>query len=205
MEARLSYNEHATKLYERKLDDFEQVSRKVNLRIRGIKVEKNDSPANIMSTIKDQAEALNLEIPAFEYDRCHRIGHKYDYKGVTHQDVLLKLSFWRTRDLLYRYRKSFTFKISPDLTQRRSALLEFARDQVEIDAVTKRSVEFVFCDKNCKFAVFSKSKRFYSFSSWLEFLNIVDRLDGELTNSKEFLADEENGLPDREAPSDLYY
>ena len=59
VEERVSYNEHATKLYERKLDDLEQVSRKINLRLRGIKVENHDSPENIMITIKEQAKALD--------------------------------------------------------------------------------------------------------------------------------------------------
>ena len=162
VEERVSYNEHATKLHERKLDDLEQVCRKINLRLRGIKVENHDTPENIMITIKEQAKALDLDIPECEYDRCRRIGRKFKVNGTT----LLNLCFWRTRDLLYKNRKHFNFKIFADLTQKRTELLEFARNLVEDDEVTKRAVEFVFCDQNSKLKVFSKSKLFYSFSSW---------------------------------------
>ena len=173
VEERVLYNVHATELHERKLDDLEQVSRKINLRLRGIKVENQDSPENIMITIKEQAKALDLDIPECEYDRCHRIGRKFKVNGTTFQDVLLKLCFWRTRDLLYKNGKRFNFKIFADLTQRRTELLEFARNLVEDDEVTKRAVEFLFGDQNSKLKVFSKSKLFYSFSSWEEFMNII--------------------------------
>ena len=144
--------------------------------------------------------------PECEYDRCHRIGRKFKVNGATFQDVLLKLCFWRTQDLLYKNRKPFNFKILADLTQRRTELLEFARNLVEDDEVTKRAEEFVFCNQNCKLKVFSNSKLFYSFSSWEEFMNIIQRLDGEITDWKEFLLDEKkNGLPDREPPNDLFY
>ena len=106
-----------------------------------------------MITIKQQAKALDLDIREYEYDRCHRIGRKFKVNGATFQDVLFKLCFWRTRDILYKNRKRFNFKIFADLTQRRTELLEFARNLVEDDEVTKRAVEFLFCDQNCKLKV----------------------------------------------------
>ena len=52
--------------------------------------------------------------------------------------------------------------------------------------------EFIFCDKNCKFKIFSKTKNFYPFSSMNEFFNIVGMLDIKLTASEVFLNDEKD-------------
>ena len=195
---------------ERKLDDHEQVSRKVNLRIVGMKVEKEDSPEKIMTEIKEQATEIALDIPDNDYDRCHRIGKKYKRDNVLYQDVLLKLGFWRTRDALFQNRKRFNFKVFADLTQRRQDLFEYAKSEVANDEVTKRVVKFVFCDKNCKLKIFSQSEGFYPFSSRSEFCNIVGMLDNDETLSDEFIKDEKRGCLDKDdiysdLNSDLYY
>ena len=55
-----------------------------------------------------------VHVPDNEYDRYHGVGHKYKVQvnGKKYQDVLLKLCFWRTRDLIYQNMKKF----SPYLT-----------------------------------------------------------------------------------------
>ena len=102
LEQRMIFNEHLSMLNNRKIDDSEQFSRKINLRLSGIKVDSNDSPDHIMKSIQDQAAALNLGIEASAFDRCHRIGGKYYKTGILYQDVLLKLCLWETRNILYK-------------------------------------------------------------------------------------------------------
>ena len=78
------FTDHLTKLNARKIDDAEQFSKTVNLRIEGIVVEKNDSPAIVLQRIKDEVNALNLNIPDYAYDKCHRNGPKRKYNGKTY-------------------------------------------------------------------------------------------------------------------------
>ena len=208
LETRLAYSEFLTNLHERKLDDYEQFSRKVNLKITGIVVEPNDSPEKIMNKIKDEATALNLEIEDYEYDRCHRVGRKYQKNGKTFQNVLLKCCFWRTRDIIYQNRKKISFKISADLTQRRTAVLDFAKDELDKDMKNgeiNSTVKFVFSDKNCNLKICSQDNKFFTFNSEQEFCNIVTRLDRVNCCSDELLADESNGKKGEVIPYDVYY
>ena len=163
VEERLNYSEHLSLLYERKLDDLEQVSRKVNLKIVGIAVGSHDSPDIIMKSITDECLVNNVGLQPNDFDRCHRVGPRYK-KGDNklHQDVILKMCSWRARDALYKNRKKFSFFIMADLTSRRKELLNYARSEVEsstgdvdtddveeTDAIG-RTVDYVFRDEKTK-------------------------------------------------------
>ena len=78
---------------------------------------------------------------------------------------------------IYKKRKDLPFKIQADLTTRRSELLDYAKDHVENDPRANEVANFVFCDGNCKMKIFSKSEKFFAFSSEYEFLSIINRLD----------------------------
>ena len=91
------FNYHIIAMQGRKLDDQEQVSRKINLKLTGIEVCRNESSEKIMTKIKDEAFALDLEIG---FDRCHRIGRKYKIGDKFFQPVILKLCSWSSRHLL---------------------------------------------------------------------------------------------------------
>ena len=67
-------------LHDRKLDDHEQISQIVNLRLKGIEVIPGDSPERLMDHIKTEVLKLNLDIPDKEFDRCHREGNIYSSK-----------------------------------------------------------------------------------------------------------------------------
>lgn len=194
LEARVSFNEHISKMNERKLDDTEQISRKINLRLSGIEVSENDTPEHIMKGIKEEVKELDLGIEDFEYDRCHRIGKKYFKRGKVYQDVLLKLCFWKTRNTMYQNRKRFNFKINPDLTGRRSDILQFAHEKFDNDEIVKRNVNFVFCDLNCKLKFCSKENLFCTFNSKWEFLAIVSGLDRDRFASEKHIEDEKYPL-----------
>ena len=138
-------------------------------------------------------------------DATHRVGKMYKLNGKTSQDVLLCLTSWNARNNIYQKRKELPFMIYPDLTNRRDALLDFAKDVTKNDLKAQDVVKFVFCDNNCKMKVFSKTENFFAFNSEVEFLNIVSRLDQEASASQDFLIDENEGRPDFERPYDLYY
>ena len=171
----------------------------------GIELKRSDNPRELMEHIQKTVAEHEIDVQQFDYDRCHRIGKIYKYKGVTYQNVLLRLRSWTARDIIYKKRKELPIKIQADLTTRRSELLDYANDHVSIDPMAKELVEFVFCDENCKMKIFSKSKRFFPFSSESEFLSILNRLDNETNYSEDFRADEMNGRPDLECPYDLFY
>ena len=86
--------------------------------------------------------------------------------------------------------------------------MDYAKDHVENDPRANEMAKFGFCDGNCKMKIFSKSEKFFAFSSEYEFLSIIiliNRLDNEINYSDDFRADEENGRPDLECPYDLFY
>ena len=193
LESRMAINEHVTYMTTRKLDDQEQFSRKINLRLRGIEVEENDSPKNLMQKIQDITKSLAVNVENSEYDRCHRVGRKHRIKGKIYQDILLKLCTWKSRDILYQNRKRFPFKMSADLTTRRANILQYADNQVRENELLYRNISFVFADQNCNLKICSKSKAFFTFNSKYEFLNIVTHLDNEGLSSSDLRADLEKG------------
>ena len=88
LEDKAGYHEHASNLHARKIDDLEQVSRKINLRLKGIPVNRNDSPQKILQQIYAEIESYNVDIPLEEIDRVHRVGRKYTFNSNLQQDVL---------------------------------------------------------------------------------------------------------------------
>ena len=195
LEARLSFQEHASELHERKLDDLEQVSRKVNLRLKGIVVSPGETPDKIMDTIKSEIHDNGLDVGVQDLDRCHRVGKPYYDNKRQVQDVLVKFRTWSSRNVIYQNRKKFSFHVFADLTSRRVNLLKYARDQISLeDGSVNRVVDFVFSDLNCKIKFKSKDNKFFSVSSKQEFLGLVHRLDNELTLSEEFKKDENVGI-----------
>ena len=208
LETGVKFNRHIALMQDRKMDDQEQFSRKVNLKLVGIEVQRNESPNIILAKIKEEVNGLDLPIRDEEYDRCHRIGRKYTRNGKTCQDILIKFCFWRTRDIFYKHRKSFSFKVLPDLTRGRQQLLEYAKEQVNVckdenaieqenegtdeiqDRAMYRVVDYVFIDINCRLKIKSKFGKFYAFNSEAEFFSVISRIDFEDTASSEHMNDE---------------
>ena len=182
LESKVSLGHHVALLHERKMDDMEQVSRKVNLRLKGIELSKNDSPTLLMEKIMKELNDAEVDIPTYEIDRCHRIGDRYHYNGKTYQDVLIKFGFWRSRNTMYQNRKTFSFRVLADLTTRRMGVLKSARDEVLRVPGLNDLVDFVFADVNCKLKMKTKSNRFYGFNTHDEFLSLVGRLRDNILN-----------------------
>lgn len=203
IEQRLAFNEHYAYLHERKLDDLEQVSRKVNLKFCGIEVGYNDSPQVLMKILTDEILGVNgVRLNLSDFDRCHRVGPRYKKGNKIYQDVLLKMCSWYARDLIYQNRKSIKFFIKADLTTRRVDLFDFVKKVVLSSPLANdingdsmavgRTVSYVLVDKNCKLKVKSKSGTFFTFSSKEEFFSIILWLDTKITSSPQFLEDEDS-------------
>ena len=137
---------------------MEQISREVNLQLKGIEVSRNDSPALIMEKIKEELIVDNVDLPP-EIDRCHRVGSRYVQNGKTYQDVLVKFGFWRSRSM-FSSRRKFSFKVLADLTTRRMEVLKSVRSDVENLPHVGDVVDFIFSDINC---ILKPSNRFYGF------------------------------------------
>ena len=166
LECQVKLGQHFALLHERKMDDMEQLSRKVNLRLVGIEVCRNDSPFELMSKIEKDLEENEIELPSSEIDRCHRVGPRYIYNGKTYQDALIKFDFWRSRDTMYQNRKKNGFRVFADLTSRSAGILDQAKhDVINVPSVSD-VVDFVFADVNCKLKLKSKTNRLF----WIQLI-----------------------------------
>ena len=146
-----------------------------------------ENPDSIMNHIKERVIALALDIDNKEYDRCHRIGPKYQKDGKTYQKVILRMVSWRCRNLIYINRNRLPFFVTADLIDQRKSSFEFAKEEVKSDASAQRVIEYVFVDENCKLKAKTKSKKYYGFSNIGEFVSLVSWLDKNIEQSIEIV------------------
>ena len=187
LEQQVKFNRHIAIMQARRIDDQEQTSRKVNLRLVGIEVSRNDCPEAILKVITDEMLAL-CALSARDIDRCHRIGRKYQKQGKTFQNVLVKMVTWNARDEFYKFRKGFSFKVSADLTSRRQELFNFALKEVSAGE-EHPYVHYVYVDRNCKLKLKSTDNKFLGFNSEDEFFSVIYRLRFEHFATPQHLAD----------------
>ena len=169
------------------MDDHEQYSRKINLKIDNVEIIKNETPTILFDYIKERVNALGLGIKDCEWDRCHRLGPRYEKNGKTYQKVILRLCNWRSRNVIYKNRKSLPFFVMADLTDSRQKSFEFAKDEILNEVAAQRTIDYVFIDENCKLKVKTKSKKFFAFSTKKEFLSLVCWLDKTIEQTEEIV------------------
>lgn len=187
LESRCAINENMLNLHDRKIDDNEQYSRKINLKLVGIKTEKKENPYKLLAKIKKSIYDTYIDVDQYDFDRCHRIGRPYEWEGKTVQDVLLRFTSWDARNTIYQNRKELPFIVRADLTNRRAELLKHARAVVKNDRIVQTVVEFAYTDENCKMKLFTKSKKHLAFNSKEEFRSITSRLILESRTLQEIL------------------
>ena len=188
-----SYNRVLSDLNSRLIDDQEQVSRKVNLRIDGIEVTPNESTTSLMAHIIAECDKLNLGLIDRDFDRCHRVGPKFtSFNGKQLQSTILKLCSWRARNLLYINRKRLPFKVKHDLTKKRHEILKNVVELIDEDESVNKVVSFAFADSNCKLKFKTINNKFHCFSSLSEFSTLVVRLSFEQLMGEDFILDEQN-------------
>jgi len=94
-----------------------------------------------------------------DIDCTHRIGpKKTGADGTVNQQIIVKFKSFRQRSLFYRNRAKVkdNIKVRLDLTKRRLSILNEAKEF----AKSVSSIDFVFCDINCRLAVKLQSGQF---------------------------------------------
>ena len=181
LEEHVVFPSHIYALGGRLLDDNDQMSRRLNLRIEGIVSLKNDSPEEIMNYIKSEVKRLNLDIADNKFDSAHRVGLKYFNDGEVHQSVVLKMLCALARRKIFINRKNFKFQLYVDLTRSRETTLNFAKYELKngLNLVATRVVDSVYAELNGTLYLKSNFGERFGFSSEAEFLSLVSWLDKE--------------------------
>ena len=143
-----------------KCDDALQYQRRSCLRIHGVPVHTGVKSKEILTTLKDCYNKLDLTFQSDEIDRAHRIGKKYvDYSGNKVQTIIIKFKSWKARQDLYKSRPRHhnkstqkpgpPFTVSLDLTYRRYQLLKSAKGAIKSNS----NFLYAMADINCSLGI----------------------------------------------------
>ena len=104
----ISLNKTLSKL-EINIDDGEQYSLQMCLRIDGIdlKSDENENNSSCMKKVQKVFEEMGVQVPAVSIDQAHRIGKHFpatdekDRKiiGQDHQQMIVKFNSWMMNDM----------------------------------------------------------------------------------------------------------
>ena len=87
-----------------------------------------------------------MEIPDDVGDRAHRIGKVTNHRGKPSRQMIVKLTTWRHRTMIFRARKnSQKYKVRLDLTARRRDIIQDANK-----LLNSNMESFAFADINCR-------------------------------------------------------
>jgi chaperonin cofactor prefoldin len=154
------------------LDNVQQYTRRPNLRLYDIPVERNETSQHVVDKVMGIISANDIEIPASSIDRAHRIGKKHEANSIFRQAVIVRFTSFRDRTVLYRARKEIKKKsnvgFSLDLTKHRLDLLKVARNRVE----GIEGIKFVYSDVNCSLRALTAEGKHVLFDS-IEDLNQI--------------------------------
>ena len=107
--------------------------------------------------VQEVFSELNAEIPENVIDRAHRIGKVVKINGNNVWQMIVRMTTWRHRTMVYEARKNCgKYKVKLDLTKHRINLLKKANEQFKSD---KHS--FAFCNINCQPYWFNNGKYHY--------------------------------------------
>ena len=131
-------------------DEVEQYQRRLCLRINGIDLpsdgDDRETSDECLDNVQGVFEELGLSIPPNVIDRAHRVGKEIVVKGKRVRSMIVRLTTFRHRTMIFRARKnSDKYKIKLDLTKRRLTLLKNVNKKLE-----EKSDSFAFCDLNCR-------------------------------------------------------
>ena len=153
-------------------DDNQQYSRKRSLRLYGMeKKKKKETADDVLNEVFNEMDRLDSPIDEIEVDRAHRSGKAYkDPQGKWQQPVLLRFVSWKSRNIMYRSRKSSRFYMKADLTKRKEEVFEYAREEIGVEgSLASKLINYVYVDANCSLIAFTSSGRFLHFNTKEEF------------------------------------
>lgn len=111
----------------RKLDNFEQYSRRNCIRMFGIEESQREDPDDtVINVIKTK---LNIDISKQDIDRCHRIGSVKSNPQKKPRPLIVKFVSYRCRNMVFsnkRKLKGSNIVIREDLTKNRMDILNCA-------------------------------------------------------------------------------
>ena len=147
--ARTAKSETENHMLRKKIDDLEQQSRRLSLRVYGLSEEVNEDTENKLVNIFQ--EKLGVPITAESIDRCHRIGViRAASVRKTARPVLVQFTSYKIRESVYRAKaklKGTKLVLSEDLTNTRYELLKAARLKFgNRKAWSNDGKVFVICD-----------------------------------------------------------
>ena len=138
---------------DKKVDELEQQSRRVCLRIEGAEHQANEKSEDVLEKVVNIIKESETEIPQSALDRVHHIGRIYtdNNTGKKMQSIIVRFTTFRQRTFLYANRKNIKSgaRIRLDLTKDRYNLLESARKRVN----NCPEVSYVYTDINCRLKV----------------------------------------------------
>ena len=80
---------------DRRNDDNEQYTQRLNLIVDGVRMNRNETPDDTRDKILNEIDRLGIEIDDLEIDRAHRIEHPYrDQRGHLQQPVIVRFISW---------------------------------------------------------------------------------------------------------------
>lgn len=109
-------------------DTFDQQLRRKNIRIFGIKEEKNECTEDVV--IKTLSKKLNIDIPSDSIDECYRVGGVKEGKNKRH--ILIKFTTFKIKNMIYKNKsnlKGSNLVIKEDLTPYRLNELKMLSDK----------------------------------------------------------------------------
>ena len=145
-------------------------SRRLCLRIYGIKCEDNESAEVCLQKRVKMFDELGVNIPNVCIDRAHRVGKSIFKDGLKKQPVIVKFTTWRHRTEVFRARNKLKdYTIYLDLPRERLSLLKEAREYIE----GNNSCEYVFANVNCRLSLRFKDGSLKHFSDLETFKSLL--------------------------------
>ena len=183
LEGRVAVLENLIKCQEVKIDDNEQYSRRLCLRVNGIPCKSRESNKDLEQILNKEFVKMAIDLPHDVIDRVHRTGKKVEIEDVGDdgvvtgvsvlQQVIVRFRSWSHRTLIYKSRKRSKLKFKVDLTKRRNDLLKKARDLTENIA----AIQYVFSDVNCRLNVRFQDDSVKGFNSEIELAQLISSCD----------------------------
>ena len=152
-----------------KIDDSEQYSRRLCLRVNGIPVYKGDPKEDCVEKVHEMFNESGVTIDKDAIDRAHRIGRINNHGK---QQIIIRFESFRERTLVYKDRKKCkNAKIVLDLTKRRLNLLLWAKETIK----DRDDIDFAFADINCNIGIRMKDGEFFFFRNEQELYDKISK------------------------------
>ena len=164
-------------------ENHEQYSRRLCLRVDGIRFPKNDNHEmndDVLDKIENVFAEIGVDEPEAVIERAHLVGCKSFRDVKAKHQVIVRLNTSRHRTKIYRARKiSGNFRIRSDLTKARLSLI------VPTNNLLKQCEDsYAFADVNCR-PRFKFNGQFFFFDTIDKFEAIVSSKDSNYQSTSD--------------------